>query len=131
MNTLKKIIAVQLLNRSASTVGAVALERSLSAWAISGSVRLRQWLAVALIAAGVGAAITYVIAVNAILLHGEAVKRERRAVSALEQEYAALQARLLARQSPAWLEAEARRGGMVAVTGIRYLTAHQSVALSR
>ncbi len=131
MNTLKKIIAVQLLNRSASTVGAVALERSLSAWAISGSVRLRQWLSSALIAAGVGAAITYVIAVNAILLHGEAVKRERKAVAALEQEYAALQARLLARQSPAWLEAEARRGGMVAVTGIRYLTAHQSVALSR
>lgn len=130
MNTLKKIIALGL-NRPGPGVAAVALPQRGRAWALSGGVHFRQWLAALFIAISVTAALSYVLAINAILLRGEAVKLGQKTIAALEQERSALQTRLLAHQSSAWLEAQARTNGMVAVTGIRYLTAHQSVALSR
>lgn len=129
MNTLKKIIAAPW-DRTGSAAAVLALPHAPALSLVIGE-RMRRRIAVVLLAVVTAAVGAYVIAVNAILLHGEAMKREEKSVAALEQEYAALHTKLLGRQSPAWLEAQARTQGMVSVQGLRYLTHYQSVALSQ
>lgn len=129
MSVRKNMIAVPW-NRTAPAAVALALPRVRAlAWSLGDRFGRRLGAGAAII--GIASGIAYVIAVNAILLHGEAMKREGKTASALEQEYAALEIELLGRQSPAWLSLQARTQGMVVVEGLRYLTRHQSVALSR
>lgn len=130
MSILKNMIAAPW-NRTAPAATALALPHA-RAFSWSFSDRLRRRLGAGALIISIASGIAYVIAVNAILLHGEAMKREEKTLGVLEQEYAALQIELLSRQSPAWLSAQARTQGMVAVEGLRYLTTrHQSVALFR
>ena len=76
------------------------------------------------------AVISYIVAVQAMLLGGEALRGERRALEELEQETAALQGVLAERRSPLAIQASSRVIGMVEVTTVRYVTAHPTVALS-
>lgn len=128
MNTLKKIIAAPW-DRAGPAAAVLALPHA-PALSLAIGEPIRRRIAVVLLAVVIAAIVAYVVAVNAILLHGEAMKREEKTLAALEQEYAALHSKLLGRQSPAWLEAQARRQGMVSVQGLRYLTHYQSIALS-
>ena len=129
MSAPKNMIAAPW-SRTASAAAALALPR-VRAFSWSLGDRFGRRLGAGALIISIASGIAYVIAVNAILLHGEAMKREGKTLAALEQEYAAFEIELLGRQSPAWLSAQARTQGMVAVEGLRYLTRHQSVALSR
>lgn len=76
------------------------------------------------------AVISYIVAVQAMLLGGEALRGERRVLEELEQETAVLQGLLAERRSPLAIQASSRVNGMVEVTTVRYVTAHPTVALS-
>lgn len=130
MNTILKIAKVHMLPRS-PVAAVLALPRYARPLSLPMSPNVRRWLAAAAIAVSVTAIVAYVAAVNAMLLAGEAMKRDARALAALEQEQAALSSSLVARESPAWLESRARASGMVEATGIRFLMGGDSVALSR
>lgn len=90
-----------------------------------------RWLAMGALGLAVTAATLYVVAVNALLLHGEAMRRASGGLAALERERAALAEELLVRRSPSWLSANARDYGMVEASGMRYLTPPSPVALSQ
>ncbi len=129
MSAPKNMIAAPW-NRTAPAAAVLALPRMRAlAWSLGD--RFGRRLGAGALIIGIVSGIAYVVAVNAILIHGEAMKREGKTLAALEQEYAVLQIELLGRQSPAWLSLQARTQGMVVVEGLRYLTRHQSVALSR
>lgn len=108
-----------------------ALARLL-AFAPSLDAYVRWWISIAAISVAIASATAYVASVNAMLLAGEAMRRDARVLADLEQEYATRSGELLARESPAPLEASAREAGMVDATGVRFLTAgEEPIALSR
>ena len=130
MNTIMKIAKLQVLSRR-PTAAVFAMPRRTWAFNLPISEAARQWVAFAAIAVAIIAVISYVVAVNTILLSGEAIKRDRMTLNALQQEQAALSSMLVARESPASLEARARASGMVEVTGVRFLDSGGVVALFR
>lgn len=108
---------------------ALALPR-LAFWGIAhGYVRWR-WVSVGAVTLIIAASALYVVTVNALLLHGEAMRRAVGALAELERERAALEEQFLQRRSPSWLAATARSRGMVEASGVRYLTPPSPVALS-
>ena len=103
--------------------------RLLGAWSLVGE-RRRQWLAIAAIACIACAAAAYIVAVNAMVLAGEEMRRQGVELAKLEQRHALLQSVLAERQSPAWLQVRAMNHGMVEAVSIRYLRAHEPIALA-
>lgn len=96
------------------------------------TIGVRRWLAIGFAVIGASAAAAYIVAVNAILLSGAATQRQNTLITALQRERTEFENILIARQSPAWLQARAAGNGMVAVSGLRYLTLGEPpVALSR
>ena len=90
----------------------------------------RFWLSMGLIATGCLAALGYILAVNAILLSGEAIHRGQRELAILEREVASLRSTVAEKHSPAWITEYSRANGMVEAAGVRYLT-EDALVLSR
>lgn len=83
--------------------------------------RWRARLAGLLVGLGVASLALYVAAVNTILLGGEELQRLEAKLLELEARAASLESEVVARQSPSWLEEQARLAGLVEVAGVRYL----------
>lgn len=79
---------------------------------------------------GIAAVVTYVGAVNAILLDGEQVRKGTALLDTLKQEREKLADEAARQQSPLWLGEQAQREGMVAANDIRHLVPEQPIALS-
>lgn len=77
------------------------------------------------------AAVLYIVSVNGMLLSGEAIRKGGDTLKQLEREYALLEGSAIQHESPAWLEGESRKSGMVDVGVLRYVSPAESVALSR
>ncbi|OHA09026.1 MAG: hypothetical protein A3B37_03575 [Candidatus Sungbacteria bacterium RIFCSPLOWO2_01_FULL_59_16] len=90
--------------------------------------RTRFWIAIALVAATLASLAAYVVAVNAILLAGETIRREETALRILDQENALLASRAAERQSPLWLERQSRLQGLTEAGSIRYLRPGEALA---
>lgn len=103
--------------------------RLFGAWLMFGE-RRRQWFAGAAIVCIVCAAVAYIVAVNAMVLAGEEMRRQGTELAKLEQRHALLQSALVERQSPAWLQSHALNYGMVEATSVRYLRTHEPIALA-
>lgn len=119
----------------ARTPPQIALAASRLAWyaasfRLSASARTWQACSTASAVIAVMAVIVYIVAVNAILLSGEAIRREATELNTLERKNRTLANALVERQSPSWLELSARGGGMVTAGNVRYLARDQAVALS-
>lgn len=102
----------------------------LGALSIFANERVRVWVSCALFGICILAAGTYVFAVNTILLHGEAMKQNQQELQALERRFASLEESSVARQSPAWLEDQSQKSGMVSVGYIRHISETSVVAFS-
>lgn len=96
-----------------------------------GSPQLRMRLAGTFALVSFASALIYIIAVNGILLNGEAVKGQTGYLKNLERDYFKLQSALVSRESPAWLEGRSRGIGMVETNNVRFIGEEPSVALSR
>ncbi|MEK9148362.1 MAG: hypothetical protein AAB650_02895 [Patescibacteria group bacterium] len=90
-----------------------------------------RWTAIIIAAVGLAAIVVYISAVNAILLGGEALKKDQIILERLEYDLAGLRQIAAERESPAWIQAHSTLNGMVAVSTIRYIRSDQSVALAR
>lgn len=91
----------------------------------------RHWLGFFLCGIIFAAAVLYIASVNAMLLGGEAIRKESGVLKELKREQALLNDSAIRRESPAWLEDESRKGGMVDVGALRYVGSGASVAFSR
>lgn len=96
-----------------------------------GSPQTRMWLAGTFALASFASALIYIIAVNGILLNGEAVKGQAGYLKTLERDYFKLRSALVSRESPAWLEGRSRDIGMVETNDVRFIGEEPSVALSK
>lgn len=102
-------------------------------FSLRGAVSAPSRVRIAGMFAGLGfmAVISYIVAVQAMLLGGEALRGERRALEELERDTAVLQGLLAERRSPLAIHASSLVNGMVEVTTVRYVSSHSTVALSR
>ena len=91
--------------------------------------RARRWWALTLVLIGGSALLSYVIAVNAILLAGVAIREHTGTLQSLERESRRLQQELIRLQSPAWLVERSRQEGMVRADGVRYLATESAFTL--
>ena len=110
----------------------LALPRSavgVPAIAIGAAKRFR--ISMVLVIIGAVAALSYVFAVNAILMGGAAILRTERTLAELDRETAILRSEAARLKSPSWVEARSQADGMVNVTAVRYLRQETSLVVVR
>lgn len=91
----------------------------------------RRWLGFFFGGIIFSAAVFYIVSVNAMLLGGEAIRKDSGILKQIRREHALLKGSAIRRESPAWLEGESRKNGMVDAGSLRYVSPGASVALSR
>lgn len=130
MNTILNIVRRSGMPvRSATAV--LTLPRLRTAYALPVSPNVWRWVSILAIAVALASGVAYVVAVNTILFAGVAMRQDTKTLAAFEQEIQALSSARAAQESPSTLEASARASGMTDAVGIRFLSAGETVALSR